>query len=436
MCFHRGVEVGLVVVCLLLTEALRADADTIDVGAAYSYKTITAGVNAAGAGDTIIVHSGNYGEQVTIPSAKSGLTIQGDGTYPAVNPSMGENAGTVFKVQAANVTIQGLSLSNGNGAPTAGVDQHGVWDGAWTTGPSGLTVDDCNIHDLVFGIRSYGDNLTVTNSEFYHVVGAGVEASGPAPQGTTPLSMTVTGNWFHDGVGTSSGSAGVKVKYGRRYGEVSYNYISGVRMALAAYYGGPNPTYTGGQNLSFIHNTIDMSFAPGDGTRTTTMGLSLWGTGPNADHILVQDNIFANTPWYALYQEGAAAFTGPLVVNNNLFYNSNWYYWPDFQYANQWIGNDVRGIAGWADGDLNSILFTNNLSAPGANDPLFNYAGLAPEDYWALWWGSAAAYSASDGTNIGAWQLQPLPEPASLLALLTLGAMAFLRQRARRRVAG
>jgi hypothetical protein len=191
------------------------------------------------------------------------------------------------------------------------------------------------------------------------------------------------------------------------------NYISGMRMGVAYYYGGPLPGY--GQ-VVITHNTFDLDYDPGNvtygGTKEMVMGISLYGTGTNADSVIIMDNIFANAQWYAIYQEGAP-ITGSISVDNNLFYNNNWFYWPDYQYPYQWNGttvaynvtygeNDRKTIAGWYDGPVGGFTFTKNIHA---NDPLFKLTGTDPEEQWALSYSSSPAYNtASDGTNIGAWQ--------------------------------
>jgi len=211
-----------------------------------TFATIQAAINAASPGDTIIVAAGIYPEQLIINEKKAGLTIEGDGSYPMVQPTLGDcnKYDTVIKVLADYVTIRGLDISNAN--------HHGIWDGSWTVGPSGLTVDDCKFHDIEHGIRSYGDGLTVTNCEFYHLGRTGVYASGySAP---APLRMTVTNNWFHDFIPRWKENHAVHVKNDARVGEVSYNYISGMRIGIAYYYGGPRPGF--GQ-IVFRHNTFD-----------------------------------------------------------------------------------------------------------------------------------------------------------------------------------
>ena len=370
------------------------------------YCTIQAAISAASAGDTIHVVAGTYAEQLVIDRT---LTLEGEaGVYPLIRPALNSASkyDTVIRVGADNVTIRGFDISNALGVVDTGgqpggthIEHHAIWDGAWTLGPSGLTVDDCIIHDIEHGVRSYGPNLTVTDCEMYNLRRSGVHASGPYQN--QPLPMTIQHNWFHDWHDYYKEGAGVHVKYDSRVGQVSYNYISGMRMGIAYYYGGPKSSY--GQQIVFEHNTIDLDYGPGAGPVAMTMGFSFWGTGANADNVVVRNNAFANARWYGIYQE-AATIQGSITVDNNLFYNNYWYYWPDYQYPHQWFGDDVRAQAGWT-GGADGFAFTNNVTA---QDPLFALEGIGPEAQWALQCGSPALNAATDGTNIGAWQGQPV----------------------------
>ena len=389
-----GVFLGVTIVMFLFTTA-GVWGDTIYVPGDYA--TIQEAVNNATTGDTIMISGGPYPEQITINT--SGITLQGDGSYPKINPLLdnGIKYDTIIKVKADNTTIKGLEIYNAGGALTGSNEHHAIWDESWTVGPSGMTVDDCVIHDIQHGVRSYGDDLTVTNCEMYNLRRSGVHASGPS--GSDPLSFLIKNNWFHDWVEYFKEGAAIFIKYDRRVGEASFNYISGMRMGIAYYYGGP--AY-GGQ-VVFKNNTIDLDYDPGSGPVTTTMGISFWGTGANADSIFVKDNIFANALWYAIYQEGAT-ISGSITVHNNLFYNNYFHYWPDYQYPYQWFGDDTRAQAGWNNGPADGFTFTDNITI---QDPLFALTGVGPDEQWALLPGSPCLGTASDGSNIGANQSSP-----------------------------
>ena len=85
-----------------------ASAQTISVGPSSSYKTIQSALNAASAGDTIIVSAGTYYENIAVDKtvtlkAAAGATVIVDAgkKYPA------------FRVHASNVWIEGFTIRNG-----------------------------------------------------------------------------------------------------------------------------------------------------------------------------------------------------------------------------------------------------------------------------------------------------------------------------------
>ena len=364
--------------------------------------TIAEGINNVSADGEIYIYDGTYSEQVTVNKA---VTITGEsGVYPKVNPNMG--SGTVFTVSSADVTITGINISNGGSA-----GGNGIWDGIWVPGSyNNLMVDDCIFNNLAKGIRYYSNNLVVTNSTFYNIEDDGVYPSGPASgQGgsDTPLKFTIKHNFFHSPV--AGNNTAVHIKYQNRYGEVSYNYITGYRNGIWYEDGGINAGYG---NITICHNTMDNFFTPGSGQRNMTCSISLYATSSNYDDIIIRDNIFKGAKWYSIYQEGGAITGGPAVVKNNLFYDNYWYYWANYQCTYQWNGtgvsngvtydvNDTPTIAGWSDGPADGFNFVNNLVS---QDPLFAYQGTCPETYFALQDGSPAVDAASDGTNMGAWQ--------------------------------
>ncbi len=362
------------------------------------HATIQAAVTAANPNDTIIISGGPYPERVTVN--KAGLTLQGDGTYPTVNPVC-TNGQEVIRPAAAGITIRGLRITNAGGVlPLANNEARGIWDGSFTTGYDNLTIDDCIIHDIDCGIRAYGRNLTITNCELYRIKLAGIHASGN--DGSPAAPFTITNNWCHDWIWYTGvkEAYGISIRYDNRVGEISYNYCSGMRMGISYYYGGPRP---GLGQVIISHNTIDLDYDPGTETYKTTMGISFWGTGDNCNNIIIRDNIFANCRWYALYQEGGAnPIQGSFQIYNNLFFNNNWVYYTS-AYPYQWFGDETYAQAGWYDPPVSAFTFTNNMTA---KDPLFRLTGVR-RDQWRVKPNSPALFAASDGTNIGACQELP-----------------------------
>ena len=94
------------VIIALLLMASQVSAATLEVGAGYPYTTIQVAVNAAVAGDTVLVYPGTYNESVLIPDGKQGTAtspIVIKALYPARKPlNSGAWADTTDKRSVVN----------------------------------------------------------------------------------------------------------------------------------------------------------------------------------------------------------------------------------------------------------------------------------------------------------------------------------------------
>jgi pectinesterase len=75
-----------------------------------SYSTVQAAINAAAAGDTIAIANGTYSGPLTVPSSKSGITIQGASNTGTILTA-GQNQVTLT-VNAVDVTIKNIKVQN------------------------------------------------------------------------------------------------------------------------------------------------------------------------------------------------------------------------------------------------------------------------------------------------------------------------------------
>lgn len=95
---------------LLLAAALAPAAFATTRYVPSQYSTVQAAINAAAAGDTISISNGTYVGPFTIPSSKTGLTLNGASNTGTILTS-GQNQ-TTLTVQATDVNLQNMKLQN------------------------------------------------------------------------------------------------------------------------------------------------------------------------------------------------------------------------------------------------------------------------------------------------------------------------------------
>jgi hypothetical protein len=356
--------------------------------------TLQAQINRTAPTGTCTVLAGIYREWVVVTNP---ITIQAEpGARPLIIPALDPTdpaVGTysaVILAKAPNITVRGLELANALGPGKAG-EQHGIWDGSWDAGPSGLTVEDCWIHDIQHGVRSYGSDLKVIGCRMWSLKRSGVHASGP----TGALrSMTIVSNSFYNWTVAYNSGAGVLMLYTNRTGVVAYNYIAGMRIGIGGFYGaalrGP---------IDILHNTIDGCFGT-NAPISMTVGIEFWGGEFAGNNIQVLDNIVNHMKWYGIDKESGNV-TGAIKVDYNLFYTNYYAYGTNYHFAYEWSGGDTVSNVGWDYPAGAVTCLEHNITC---QDPLFAKTGDAMDEYYALQAGSPASKTASDGKNIGAWQ--------------------------------
>ena len=156
---------------LLLTASL-VSAKTVQVGPTRSYTTVSAGYNAAAAGDTIEIDSGTYtGAAGWVTINTNNLTIRGVGaTRPVLDAAGGATASKgIFVVYATNLTVENLEFKNAYISAGQGLNAAGIRYQP-STSPSSLTVRSCYFHDNQNGILGgdTGSTVLFENTEFNH----------------------------------------------------------------------------------------------------------------------------------------------------------------------------------------------------------------------------------------------------------------------------
>ena len=130
-------------------------AATVVVSKNGPLQTVQAGIDAAAAGDTVVIKAGTYFGIATIGAAKTGLTLKGSGkvVLDARGPG-GADLGAGITVAATGVTIRGLTIRN---AAALGV---GTGDGI-RIDAAGCVVSDC----IVTGCENEGVDARTADCE-------------------------------------------------------------------------------------------------------------------------------------------------------------------------------------------------------------------------------------------------------------------------------
>ena len=158
------------------------------------HSTVQAAVTAAGPGDTVVVAAGVHAGPVTVPSTKAGLRIVGEGKVWIENDPTPVETGAVFRIQAANVTLEGLGIRHGgaNGADPISGGVNVIGDGVTlkklrihrSKGPAVRVVGDgarvvaCQARGGRDGVLVFGDDALVANCDLRTIQGDGIAIDG------------------------------------------------------------------------------------------------------------------------------------------------------------------------------------------------------------------------------------------------------------------
>lgn len=268
------------------------------------YVTIQAAVNAASAGDTIIVAAGTYTENVVI--GKANLTLQsavkgGAIIRPTITAPGWPSA--VVVINSDGVTVDGFEI---DGTTLA---KNGIF--GWET--SGLTIKNNKVHGAVnawdgvgINLVSWGNSGTVfnnriENNEVYDTGRMGIvviDHGGPILPDWGPYTVTsgniIRGNTVHDvwkkAIAWDDHGGGIQINVGKN-SSITNNEVYDVRD-------GQRGIYMFG---SAVGNTIT-----GNTLRNNAIGIQIWISGEGGTTI----------DW------GGETPTSPEVHYNNIYGNS------------------------------------------------------------------------------------------------------------------
>jgi Bacterial Ig domain/Right handed beta helix region len=301
---------------------------TIQLNPGSSFETA---VESLQPGDTLIVSPGTYTD-----TGRISITVRGTASAPVVvkgvdgqaRPVITRPAGaavqnTINVEGATYLTIKGLEIV-GNGGD--GINMNG--------GPSNITLEDLDIHDVDVGVnfRSSMNNITVRRNHIHRTgIGGGTGEGmyvGCNDAACIVRDSLIENNWIHDALpGTTQGD-GIEVKVGSHSNVVRDNVI----------YNRPYP------------------------------GIFVYGTGTNPSN-LVEGNVI----WNCL--EGIYAVADAIVRNNIVIGSGTGLsLYPHVQVAqiknivavnNTLYGNSSGVYMRWGSGVSNVRLANNAIYSPG-----------------------------------------------------------------------
>lgn len=178
--------VPLVVVCSVLAACAvapisRVSASELNVGGQGQYRTISAAIKAANAGDTILVGPGTYVENVVVDKPITVVSTKG---AQATVVKAARTSKEVFLLSGTDITIQGLTITGGNTGVTFGHTSNCILTkcvvngnvyGAYLSGATSNLVSNNNLNNNGFGMYLDGSsgNRLSNNSASYEKGGGG-----------------------------------------------------------------------------------------------------------------------------------------------------------------------------------------------------------------------------------------------------------------------
>jgi len=150
-----AISLALVVLALPAAPVLAATTWYVDDSGGADFTTIQAAIDAASAGDTIIVKDGTYVENITVDKS---LIIQSENGAASATVQAASTSADVFYVTASDITIDGFTASGATSMGKSGIHVYGPSSGSCTiinnvcTGNSqGISVDSLTSGNTISG---------------------------------------------------------------------------------------------------------------------------------------------------------------------------------------------------------------------------------------------------------------------------------------------
>jgi len=223
--------------------AVPASAANLTVGAGGQYNTVQQAVDAANAGDTVLVAPGTYTENVVVNKP---LTITGNATVQAA-----DSGKDVFMVTSQGVHIDGLTLTGGaSGVDVANasscvitnINAHGNVRGVYLASATNSEVRNSNLSNNGYGVYcDYATSNTISNN-----VATGEKGNGVALGDGIYV-------FYSDSNKVSDNDLSANHVYGISLYHSSNNTVTGNTISQNEYYG---VRFRESDNNTFTFNTI------------------------------------------------------------------------------------------------------------------------------------------------------------------------------------
>ncbi len=287
---------------------LSGNATTVNVGSAGRIQN---GVDIAAIGANVNVAAGSFIESVTITRP---LTLTGAG---ANNTTVsGNNAFRVFNISATDVTLDGLTIANGNTFGTGGGINY-IGFGTLSITNSNITNNRVTLIDPNFGggiFNAIGTvnitNSTISGNAAY--LGGGIYNGA----GTVNLTNSTLSNNLATGLGTGLDSGGgIRNSFGTL--NVTNSTISGNRANFA---GGGIANFVG--NTTIVNSTITLNTTDNDNNGNGNGGgvSNFLGGTVNVRNTIIAENTDRSPGTTTNYPDVSGTFTDQ---GNNLIGASN-----------------------------------------------------------------------------------------------------------------
>ena len=371
-------------------------------GSTQEYSTIQAAVNAAQAGDTVLVCAGTYTENLDWPDTKDNITVKPSGSnFVTIQPADNTAATIIISGDIQGVTFDGLQAGLNSQMLIVGANNPPSNDGqafrlnrASLPALSGITLKNLRIQGTSTagrpminsqpGTDNYVDDLRIENNYIYGNFSRAVELQGTnTGSGTATWRASITGNIIDVSNALYSGPEWSRWDYVFVDSNYIYNTGTSVSYLIQA---------RNSQNSKIQNNVLDNR----TGASASAMIIVRGGMGDSAPPNQSSNNTIINNTFD---QNGSLDNNGAIIltdvssnntVRNNLFIGT---------YSPQVLGN-ITGSSGSGnsfDNNRSVASVTWNSSAwtdAGSNtsgSTNYNVNGSKPSPYYDL----TASYNGS-----------------------------------------